>query len=257
MRIGSLCTGVGGLELGLEWAGLGETVFQVEIDPFCRRILGKHWPNAKQFEDLREVGKHNLPNVDLICFGFPCQDVSSAGAKTGLSGARSGLFYQCARIVAELAPEWVVVENVASGAKLWVDSVLAELGRLGYACLPLPLSASHVGALHQRARVFVVAHTDRGLEHAEPGFSEVASASATIRAARVDGFPGWGPEPELVRMADGLPKGLDIARGGAHRLAAIRTANDLAADRERALSNAVVPQCAEVIGWVIRTLIEK
>jgi DNA (cytosine-5)-methyltransferase 1 len=269
VKIGSLCSGIGGLDLGLEWAGLGETAWQVEIDPFCRRILGKHWPRAQQHENLLNVGKHNLTPVDLICFGFPCQDLSSAGAQAGLGGARSGLFYQCLRIVEELAPEWVVVENVASGAKLWVDAVLCELGQLGYASLPIPLSASDVGALHGRARIFVVAHLDRERQRVLTGLAEVAGTSAPIgagtpahadserREARLSTgeleaggerqfegndrpgaseFPGWrSPEPDVVRVVHGVSEGLDGARRGA-------------------LGNAVVPQCAEVIGWIINEL---
>lgn len=179
MKFGSLCSGIGGLELGLQWAGLGEAVWQVEIDPFCRRILSKHWPKAKLYDDVHKVGKRNLESVDLICFGAPCQDISSAGTQSGLSGSRSRLFYECARVVAELLPEWVVVENVASGAKLWVDACCAELERLGYACLPVPLSARDVGALHIRARIFIVAHADRERQRALAGLAEVAGASET------------------------------------------------------------------------------
>jgi len=323
LTIGALCAGIGGLELGLEWAGLGPTVFQVEIDPFCRRMLKKNFPHAKIFEDIKKCGAHNLPRVGLLCFGFPCQDVSSAGEKAGLTGARSGLFYECARIASELRPEWIVVENVASGAHLWVDTCCAELERLGYACLPIPIAARDVGALHRRSRVFIVAHSNGGFKHAEPGFAEVASASeasgtspgaadalgkgqrgqvsragfdregrrqvdAASRAGtaadpdnlgrkasadgisgeqsrgqpvaqsddrRSAGFPGWGPEPDLVRVVHGVSAELDSTGSGARRPAAIRAANDLAAARESALGNSVVPQCAEVIGWVIRELI--
>ena len=235
MKIGSLCAGVGGLELGLEWAGLGETVFQVEIDPFCRRILSKHWPKAKRYEDVTKVGKKNLERVDLICGGFPCQDISSAGKQTGLGGARSGLFYECARVVEELTPDWVVLENVASGAKLWVDTCCRELERLGYACLPVPLSARDVGALHIRARIFIVAHADRERQRALSGFAEVAGTSEVARqgapnadseqlrheqqwhSRRGDGvrderqavasFPGWGGlSPKWCEWLMGFPK---------------------------------------------------
>jgi DNA (cytosine-5)-methyltransferase 1 len=182
VKIGSLCAGVGLLDLGLEWAGLGETVWQVEINPFSRRILRKHWPKAKLYDDVHFVGaaprRHVLEPVDLICFGFPCQDISSAGEQVGLSGARSGLFYECARVVAEICPEWVVVENVTSGAKLWVDDVRGELERIGYASLPVPIEARDVGALHRRARIFIVAHLNRGGECAESGLSEVAGSPA-------------------------------------------------------------------------------
>jgi DNA (cytosine-5)-methyltransferase 1 len=101
-----------------------------------------------------------LAAVDLICGGFPCQDVSSAGKRAGLTGARSGLWYEYRRLVSELSPSWVVVENVASGAKLWVDFVRADLAELGYDSLPIPLSAQDVGAPHRRERIFIVAHTN-------------------------------------------------------------------------------------------------
>jgi len=158
MRIGSLFSGVGGLELGLEWSGLGHTVWQVESDEWCRRQLSRHWPNAVRFDDVCTFGAgSNAPAIDLLCGGFPCTDVSSAGLGKGLEGERSGLWYQFARIARELAPEWCVVENVASGANRWVDAVVSGLEQLGYGAFPVPLSAEDVGAPHRRARVFVVA----------------------------------------------------------------------------------------------------
>ena len=146
MRIGSLFAGIGGLELGLEWAGLGKTIWQVENEPFARAVLAHHWPLAERFDDVRAVGKANLAPVGLICGGFPCQDVSTAGKGAGLAGERSGLWREFARVVGELRPAWVVVENVAGGARRWLDAVVLELERLGYACLPIPLSARDVGA---------------------------------------------------------------------------------------------------------------
>ena len=157
MTIGSLFSGIGGLELGLEWSGIGHTVWQVEKDAFCRRKLAWRWPDATRFEDVCNVGASTLVPVDLICGGFPCQDVSSAGKRAGLAGARSGLWYQFARVVGEMRPQWAVVENVASGASKWVDAVRGELEQLGYATLPVPLAAADCGAPHERARVFVVA----------------------------------------------------------------------------------------------------
>ena len=94
--IGSLFSGIGGLELGLELAGVGHTVWQVECDPFCRQVLAKHWPKTERFDDVRNVGKHNLKYVDVICGGFPCQDISYAGKGAGLAGKRSGLWYEYA-----------------------------------------------------------------------------------------------------------------------------------------------------------------
>lgn len=176
MRIGSLFSGIGGLELGLEWAGVGHTVWQVERDPFCRAVLARHWPQAERFDDVRTVrgihevecdldedcrcDKNILGPVDVLCGGFPCQDVSSAGKGAGLAGARSGLWREYLRIVHELRPRFVVVENVASGKARWLCEVRSDLQALGYDSTALALSASDVGAPHRRARIFVVAHAN-------------------------------------------------------------------------------------------------
>lgn len=255
MKIGSLFSGIGGLELGLERAGIGSTVWQVEQDAWCRRVLAKHWPEAKRYEDVRTVGAELGP-VDLICGGFPCQDVSSAGKRVGLAGARSGLWFEYLRIVSELMPEWVVVENVAGGAKAWVDTCVSGLEQQGYACLPIPLSAADVGAPHLRRRVFIVAHLDRDREHALPEHAEMGIAPALTahlqreqlrvesgRRRRSDGsgapeptLVGWsGTQPGMVRMVHGVSPGLDRRR-------------------VKALGNAVVSQCAEVVGHIIKEL---
>jgi DNA (cytosine-5)-methyltransferase 1 len=257
MRIGSLFSGIGGLELGLEWSGLGETVWQVEQNKFCLAVLTKHWPNAERFDDVCKVGKSNLAPVDLICGGFPCQDVSSAGARRGLAGERSGLWREFARVVAELSPEWVVIENVASGATLWFDAIVRDLDELDYGVLPIPLSAFDVGAPHRRARVFVVANSNGDRQHVCSEHAQVAGAQAPLvhteserrnprsiseseacgrrRSGPSDGS-WWATEPELARMAYGVPDRVE---------------------RNHALGNSAVPQCAEVVGWVIRELIEQ
>lgn len=160
MRIGLVFSGVGGFELGLEWSGLGHTVWQVEQNEFCRRVLARHWPDTERFVDVRKVGAAELEPVDLICGGFPCTDISSAGKGAGLAGERSGLWFEYLRVIDELKPEWVVVENVASGAGKWVDAVCAALVERGYETLPVPLSAADVGAPHLRRRIFIVAHSD-------------------------------------------------------------------------------------------------
>lgn len=166
MRIGSLFSGIGGLELGLERglraAGLvPEVVFQVEQSAFCRHLLARHWPVAQRFDDVRTVGAAVLPSVDLLCGGFPCQDVSAAGGGEGLgtedNPTRSGLWFQFRRIIEETRPRWIVVENVASGAKRWLPRVRRDLGTRGYASVPVGISAAEVGARHRRERIFVIA----------------------------------------------------------------------------------------------------
>jgi DNA (cytosine-5)-methyltransferase 1 len=250
MRIGSLFSGIGGLELGLEWSGIGETVWQVEKDPYCRRVLEKHWPGVKRYNNVENVGtkfktvdhlfgRDNLEPVDLICGGFPCQDVSAAGAGAGLSGARSGLWYEFLRVVTELRPSWVVVENVASGATRWVDAVRAGLVGEGYASLPIPLSAQDCGAPHLRRRVFIVAHTNQKRRGERTGTRQEhtvahANGEQTERVAESrEKRDPWAIEPDVGRVANGVPARVD---------------------RLKALGNAVVPQCAQVIGEFIKQL---
>ena len=155
--IGSLFSGIGGLELGLEWSGLGKVAWQVEKEPFARRVLAKHWPDVGRFEDVCTVGKHCLEPVDIICGGFPCQDISFAGKGAGIAGERSGLWREYARLVRELGPRLVIVENVSALRTRGLETVLRDLAALGYDawwdCIP----ASAVGAPHRRDRLFIVA----------------------------------------------------------------------------------------------------
>ncbi len=249
--IGSLFSGIGGLELGLERAGLGPVAWQCEIDPFCRAVLAKHWPNATRFVDVTQPRLY--PDAGLICGGFPCQDVSSAGKRRGIGGARSGLWWYFASVVQQVRPRVVVVENVASGAKAWLPHVRHQLHVLGYRTRAYAISAADVGAPHMRRRVFVVAHAHRQGEHARAVDAEVASASAPLAdahgaelriesrgggrtkgaAAAVPQLTGWrSPQPDVVRVVHGVPRGVD-------------------GHRRRALGNSVVPQCAEAIGRMI------
>jgi DNA (cytosine-5)-methyltransferase 1 len=258
MAIGSLFSGIGGLELGLEWAGLGPVLWQVEINPFCRSVLARHWPEVIRHEDVRTVGSACLAPVDLICGGFPCQDVSSAGKGAGLAGERSGLWREFARVIDEMRPRWVVVENVASGAQRWVDAVVRDLERTGYDSLPVPLSASDVGAPHRRARIFVVAHANGEREPARAVDAEVgrtpAPATADAHGAELRQQPGGGGGAD-GRGAALAPKHRQHA-GWPAQLDLVPPVRGVPGRVVRALGNSVVPQCAEVIGYVVRELAE-
>ena len=157
LTIGSLFSGIGGLELGLERALGARVLWQAENDLFCRAVLAQHYPGAKRYADVREVTADSAERVDILCGGFPCQDISLAGKGEGLDGARSGLWTQYARIVGELRPRYVVVENVAALLIRGVDRVLGDLAALGYDswwdCIP----AAAVGAPHRRDRLYMVA----------------------------------------------------------------------------------------------------
>jgi DNA (cytosine-5)-methyltransferase 1 len=254
ITIGSLFSGIGGLELGLEWAGLGPVIWQCEIDPFCRAVLARHWPTVERFPDVTE--RRTWPPVDLVCGGFPCTDVSSAGKHRGLGGKRSGLWYHFARVIAAIEPRWVVIENVASGTPRWLPQIRHQLHVFGYRTRALGIAASDVGAPHLRQRVFVVArcaipHAHHGAQHALAVHAEVADASAAVADAHEPRQEGNGPalehrgdrfaagtwgssQPDILRVADGVSRRLDSPRR-----------------RIGALGNAVVPQCAQVVGEVI------
>ena len=156
MTCGDLFAGIGGMSLGLERAGF--TVrWQVEREPYCENVLARHWPDVARRRDVRFVGAATLERVDLIAGGFPCQDISAAGKGVGLGGHRSGLWREFARIVRELRPRWVVVENVPALRTRGADTVLGDLEAAGYACWPCLVGARHVGAPHRRDRIWIVA----------------------------------------------------------------------------------------------------
>src|SRR5690606_5073530 len=111
LRVGSLFSGVGGIDMGLERAGM-RVVWQAEKDRQCRAVLRRHWPDVTLYEDVRDVGRSNLAPIDVLAAGVPCQDVSVAGRRAGLAGERTGLFFEFVRIADELAPGWLVFENV-------------------------------------------------------------------------------------------------------------------------------------------------
>jgi DNA (cytosine-5)-methyltransferase 1 len=161
VKFGSLFSGVGGFDLGFERAGM-ECAWQVEIDDKARTVLEHHWPGVTKYEDVRNVGQENLEPVDLICGGFPCQDVSTAGLRRGLQGKRSGLWGEFSRIICEIKPGWVVVENVwgllSSNSGRDFGIVLRDLADGGYDAEWRVLSARQFGAPHYRERVFIVAH---------------------------------------------------------------------------------------------------
>lgn len=238
MTFGSLFAGIGGLDLRFERAGM-TCRWQVEIDDYATKVLAKHWPNVHRERDIRECGAHNLERVDVICGGFPCQDISQAGTLAGLSGRRSGLFYEAIRVVRELQPRILVLENVAALLIRGMDSVLRELAEIGldaeWCCIP----AAGVGAPHVRDRVFVAAYPNSIMERSRVRIFDannwVGPVSPGEYRERAKAL-GWEMEaaPRVSRVDDGISSGVD---------------------RRRCLGNAVVPQVAEWIGRrVVRLL---
>lgn len=227
---GSLFSGIGGIDLGLERAGW-ECRWQVENDPYCQAVLRKHWPDVPKYGDVREVTE--LEPVELIAGGFPCQPWSHAGLRRGADDER-WLWPEFARIVRLLRPRVVLVENVTGLLDGGLGFVLADLAGSGFDAEWSGLSACAVGAPHTRQRVFVVAYAngvngEAGLGSEQDGPRSVLSVDhpACPPGNRAD----WtlATEAEAARDSDGSAGGLD-------RL------------RVERIGNAVVPQVAEWIG---------
>ena len=161
----SLFAGVGGFDLALTRNGY-DVVAAVEIDKNCREVLGKHFPNTKLFNDVKEVKGGDLLNAGfnpvggIITGGFPCQDLSVAGKRAGLAGERSGLFWEIARLVEETKTEWFVIENVpgllTSNQGRDFGIVLSTMVKLGYSVSWRVLDAQYFGVPQRRKRVFIV-----------------------------------------------------------------------------------------------------
>jgi DNA (cytosine-5)-methyltransferase 1 len=223
VNVGSVFTGMGGFDLGLERAGM-RVVWQCEQDEFRRRVLAKHWPGVPCFGDVREL--RLAEPVDLLCGGFPCEDVSHTGLRAGIGGVKSGLWSELARLVRDLRPRYLLVENVAgllSGGGM--GTVLADLAAVGYDaewdCVP----AAAVGSPHLRARIWILAY---------PAVHGDRLPQGTVFAGREgpEHSPWWATEPGVQRVADGVPDRVE---------------------RLEAIGDALVPQIAE---WIGRRILE-
>jgi len=157
--IGSLFAGIGGFELGLERAIPGAfTLWQVEQNNFCQKVLAKHWPQAQIYDDVKNINKNNVEQVDILCGGFPCQDISIAGKGEGLNGEKSNLYWQLHRIIDELQPKAVIMENVPVISIRGLGTVLGSLSEIGYDAEWCTIRASDFGAPHKRERWFCIAY---------------------------------------------------------------------------------------------------
>lgn len=162
LEVGSLFSGIGGIEYGFERAGGFKTIWNCETNPYASAILKKHWPSVPNLGNITKVDWTKVRRPDLICGGFPCQDISNAGKRAGITGKRSGLWKEYAKAIRILRPRYVFIENVSALLGRGLDVVLADLASCGYDaewdCIP----AQAVGAPHRRDRVFIVAYTNCG-----------------------------------------------------------------------------------------------
>lgn len=243
--MGELFAGIGGFSLGFQRVGF-EVKWQVEIEPYCQKVLAKNFPEAERFSDVREVGKHNLKPIDVICGGFPCQDISTAGHRRGIAeGTRSGLWADFARIISELRPKYVVVENVAALLERGMGRVLGDLAEIGYNAEWQVISAANLGAPHLRERVWICAYpsSERLEEDAIKAhiFMEAAHRRNNGHALTV-GCEGVVQSFPTVGSLVSNPRAL----GSVHRVPG-------SVDRLKALGNAVVPQIPE---WIAKRILE-
>ena len=257
-----LFSGIGGFLERLCPAGAFRTVAFCERDPYAQRVLRKHWPDTPIYDDVRTIPTDELGRIDLICGGFPCQPWSVAGQQRGAEDDRD-LWPVMASLIEKLRPRWVVGENVRGfiNEPMGLQRSLSDLESLGYQAVPFIIPACAVDAPHRRDRVWIVAHSDSQGEPDEPldggegsrqlGFGDVADATSERPQGRQktrdasskrtrggehtqrcgnDQGPTWLPEPNVGRVAHGVPRRVD---------------------RLKALGNAVVPQVVEQIGEAI------
>lgn len=275
LRVLSLFAGIGGFDLGLERTGGFETVAFCEIDPFCRRVLAKHWPNVRQYEDVRELTADVLARdgivADVICGGFPCQGVSEAGLRTGLQDERSGLWREYSRIIGEVRPEVVLVENVSELLRdgYGMGEVLGDLAQIGYDAEWHSIPALAVGADHIRERVWIVAYPNRsgvipvhqrGREQCQ---AEMGEDAAQDHAHSDSSRLSWRMQTRAIgedarNLSTWIGSALSTAPSfpgldGAGSPVLGRGENGIPdrVDRMHALGNAVIPQIPELIGRAI------
>ena len=244
--VGSLFSGIGALDLGLERAGF-EIAFQIEIDSYCQQVLAKHWPDVKRYGDIKTVGAASLFPVDLICAGFPCQPFSVAGQKKGVEDDRF-LWPEIIRIVRVLRPAFLLLENVPGLLIRGLGRVLGELAASGYHAEWRCISAAEVGAPHRRKRLFIVAYPSSfGFVQAVV-FNNDLKEDLEKMAAQAQEY--WSGKLNLC------PSGR-VRLVPVDRVLGVGDGRSQSMDAVKAIGNAVVPQVIEVIGRQIIKLIEK
>jgi DNA (cytosine-5)-methyltransferase 1 len=284
ITIGSLFSGIGGFELGLERAiPNSKTIWQVEQNKYCQGILKKHWPKATIHNNIRKVNHENVHPVSIICGGFPCQDISGAGKGAGIEhGKRSSLWGEMYRLIDELQPRVAVMENVP--ALLWKERgmhvVMSNLAQIGYNAEWSVISARQFGAPHLRKRVFIVAYPnsircDNG-KHYEREYknildekwnttknikqwnkrvsriSQVCKTTSNTISERTQ-IQTKGEQSSKQMSGSQSEKGGTFWDQGATKSRVCRMDDGIPrrVDRIKALGNAIVPQCSEYIGQCI------
>lgn len=224
LTVGSLFSGIGGFDLGLERTGM-RVIWQSEIDHYASAVLKKHWPNVPNHGDIRSIRAEAVESPDVLCGGFPCQDISIAGRRAGMVGEHSGLWSEFSRLIRELRPKYVIVENSPSLCVRGMGDILGDLAHAGYDAEWEGIPAASIGAIHLRARQWVLAYPCSVGDGAQKD-PLLAGWNATQHG------DWWSSKPSVCRVDDGIPNRVD---------------------RLKCLGNAIVPQIAEIIGKAILT----
>lgn len=255
LRTLDLFSGIGGFSLGLERTGGFQTIAFCEIDPFCRKVLAKHWPTVPCFEDIKTLDKEELDKIgriDVICGGFPCQDISCAGKGVGIHAERSGLWWEMLRIVRLVRPRYMFAENVSALLIRGIDEVLGSLSEIGYDAEWQILRASNTGLPHERERVFIIAYPQGERLDADVFSQRIYKESnrqgqwGHLPSIYLPVFGRSYPEiSRLIRADNGLPPRLDGCIDSKKGLV------DKIQSRVKALGNSITPRMSEYIGQCV------
>ena len=282
LKLGSLVSGIGGFEFGLHRSIRNlETVWQVEQDKFCQKILNKHWPNSQIYNDITTINTEELESEDILCAGFPCQDISQAGKQEGINGKKSGLFWEMWRIIRDFREQGrtiplILLENVPAITNNGLGHVLGAISEIGYDAEWFIISAKDFGAPHLRKRWFLVAYPARGvnrriqcgeLQKKSKKPKSKKSGNELGRSCKKNNatYPNENSKPSLPNYAktlEGTSFDSDSKHGKEPRnywkespfespLCSVDDGISNRVARLRALGNAIVPQCSEWIGQQI------
>lgn len=238
MKVLDLFSGIGGFSLGLERAGM-ETVAFCEYDPFCQEILKKHWSTVPVYKDIKELNyeilrQDGIKEIDIICGGFPCQDISVAGKQQGITAERSGLWKEFARLIEEIRPSYAIIENVANLRNNGLTTVLQDLRKIGYDAEWHIIPASSVGAFHQKERLWVISYPNS--ERLDGAWANEQTTRFTRSYQEENKELYWKNKSKVHRMVNGVSRGLDYF---------------IWKNRVKSLGNSIVPHIAENIGKIL------
>ena len=230
LTVGSLFSGIGGFDLGLEKAGFN-VIWQSEIEPYSCAVLKKHWPNVPNIGDITKVDWKTIERPNVLCGGYPCQPFSTAGFRKGNNDPRH-LWPEFRKAIRILQPDYAIMENVRGHLSLGFKEVLKDLAHIGYDAEWQVIPASAVGAPHKRERLIIVAYAKSGDGGNTKSQCVVTSSKQTTESRKQNRSKRpkiyrWKSEPSMGRVANGVPCRVDRLRG---------------------LGNAIVPQVAQLIG---------